>query len=242
MNNSNIKKTGRMRLLKRVLLSAACFIAFTCACDAQDVIVTKDSKRINAKVTEVNVDNVRYKNFDNQDGPVYTLLKSDIDFIVYQNGRVETFKKESLKISEPAKASSGEYYSCLQKNEYDILNEMKVNNRFLYQRYSSGMSMRSGAVTLILFGILGTGGGIVTLVNDAKEAEKNNEDLLWRGPIITIAGLVFVSAGIPISIVGKAKKNNALKNYCQQSYSLQATSPHFQMNVYPNRVGIAYVF
>ena len=57
--------------MRTSLLSAVCFIALTCTSFAQDIIVTKDARKINAKVTEVNVDNVRYKNFDNQDGPIW---------------------------------------------------------------------------------------------------------------------------------------------------------------------------
>jgi hypothetical protein len=64
-----------MNKMNRNLVMAGCFFiltAFTCALFAQDVIVTKDSKRINAKVTEVNPDDIKYKNFDNPDGPTYT--------------------------------------------------------------------------------------------------------------------------------------------------------------------------
>ena len=78
---------------KITFIVAALFVAASVF--AQDVIVTKDSRRINAKVTEVNVDNIRYKQFDNQDGPVYTLPKSDIVTILYQNGTVENYGAES---------------------------------------------------------------------------------------------------------------------------------------------------
>ncbi|MDR2039375.1 MAG: PorT family protein [Bacteroidales bacterium] len=91
------KKEGRFQIrgMKRSLLSALCVIAFSCACFAQDVIVTKDSKKIEAKVTEISVEHVKYRLFNHQDGPVYTLPKSDIVTIVYQNGTVETFVSET---------------------------------------------------------------------------------------------------------------------------------------------------
>ena len=76
----------------RILVVVGCFITLTCTCFAQDVIVTKDARKINAKVTEVNLSDIKYKNFDNMDGPTYTLLKSDIASILYQNGQVETFE------------------------------------------------------------------------------------------------------------------------------------------------------
>ena len=105
MKNSAIIKTEGQKpfcVAKRSLLSAVCFIVLTCACIAQDIIVTRDSKKIEAKVTEVNVDHIKYKVFDHQDGPVYSLLKRDILTILYQSGRVETFTSES---STPARTA-----------------------------------------------------------------------------------------------------------------------------------------
>ncbi len=102
------KKEGRSQIhgMKRSLLSVVYFVAFSCACFAQDVIVTKDSRKIEAKVTEINVENVKYKMFNHQDGPVYTLPKSDIVTIVYQNGTVETFvsKTSSAQASQASQA------------------------------------------------------------------------------------------------------------------------------------------
>ena len=60
---------------------------------AYDVITLRNGNQIKAKNTEVNIDNVRYINFDNPDGPVYTIRKSDIVTILYQNGMVDTFVK-----------------------------------------------------------------------------------------------------------------------------------------------------
>lgn len=58
---------------------------------AQDLIVCRDGQSIKAKITEVNPDNVRYKRFDNLEGPTYTLLLSDIQSIAYENGTTDSF-------------------------------------------------------------------------------------------------------------------------------------------------------
>ena len=76
---------------------------------AQDIIVTKDSRKIEAKVTEVNIDVVKYKVFANQDGPTYTILKSDIATIIYQNGNVEAFVGASSPAPASAISKSPEY-------------------------------------------------------------------------------------------------------------------------------------
>ena len=82
---------SRGNILRRALLSALCIITFMGSCFAQDIIVMKDARRIYAKEIEVNVDNVRYKDFNNQEGTVQTLLKSDIASINYENGEQVTF-------------------------------------------------------------------------------------------------------------------------------------------------------
>ena len=94
MENLIFNKTGNRQsngVTTRKIVMLICFIAITCASFAQDVIVTKDSKSIEAKVVEVNVDNIKYRQFDNIEGPLYTILKSDVVSITFQNGLTQTF-------------------------------------------------------------------------------------------------------------------------------------------------------
>ena len=58
---------------------------------AQDIIVTNNSERINALITEVSETEIRYKKADNPDGPIFVLPTSDISSILYRNGDVQTF-------------------------------------------------------------------------------------------------------------------------------------------------------
>lgn len=58
---------------------------------AQDILFLKDGRWIEAKVLEIQPDVVKYKLFDFQEGPLYTVYKSEIRKIQYENGRVEWF-------------------------------------------------------------------------------------------------------------------------------------------------------
>jgi hypothetical protein len=58
---------------------------------AQDVITTRKGTVIQAKVTEVTPTEVKYKRFDNLDGPNYSAKKSEIASIVYKNGTIDAF-------------------------------------------------------------------------------------------------------------------------------------------------------
>ena len=58
---------------------------------AQDVIVKKDGSTILSKVLEVNQNEVKYKNYNNLNGPTYTISKSELQAINYRNGAKDTF-------------------------------------------------------------------------------------------------------------------------------------------------------
>ncbi|MBR4969705.1 MAG: hypothetical protein IKY57_06085 [Alistipes sp.] len=78
---------------------------------AQDVIVSRDAEEILSKIISVDPEFVSYKQWNNLDGPTYTIRKSDVFYIKYQNGEREIFQKISKKISlTPLKFQS---YTCL---------------------------------------------------------------------------------------------------------------------------------
>ena len=45
---------------------------------SQDIITKKSSEDIQAKVTEITTTEIKYKKFDNQSGPNFIILKSDV--------------------------------------------------------------------------------------------------------------------------------------------------------------------
>lgn len=51
-----------------------------------DLLVLKNGKEISAKILEVGISEVKYKNCDNQDGPIFSIGKSDVFMIKYSNG------------------------------------------------------------------------------------------------------------------------------------------------------------
>ena len=76
---------------KMILLLLAAFCGILAAA-AQDLIIKTDATKVEAKVTEITPDAVRYKRFSNPDGPTYVLPVADISYIQYANGEKEYFK------------------------------------------------------------------------------------------------------------------------------------------------------
>lgn len=90
MSMKQIKKLG---LLISSLL--VCHLSF-----AKDVIVTKQSEKIDAKIIEVSDEAIRYKKGGNLNGPTFVIKTKDISTVVYENGDIQTFKEEAQTTQE----------------------------------------------------------------------------------------------------------------------------------------------
>lgn len=62
---------------------------------ANDIIVKRNSEKIDAVISEVSDEEVRYKKANNPDGPTFVMKTSDILTIVYSNGEVQIFGDQS---------------------------------------------------------------------------------------------------------------------------------------------------
>ena len=81
--------------MKTLLLALLTMGAFTLS--AQDVIILRDGSEINSKVLEVGTTEVKYKAFDNPEGPVYALQKARIFMIRYENGTKDVFSEQETQ-------------------------------------------------------------------------------------------------------------------------------------------------
>jgi hypothetical protein len=76
--------------MKYILL----FILFICSSNitkAQDTLSTRYGENILVKVIEVGTSEVKYKKIDNLNGPIFSILKSDLLIIKYENGTKDDF-------------------------------------------------------------------------------------------------------------------------------------------------------
>jgi hypothetical protein len=69
---------------------------------AQDIIYKRDGSKEEAKIVTIGTRDIQYKKFNNLEGPVYTLAKSQITMITYQNGEYEMFTtpKDEAKVAK----------------------------------------------------------------------------------------------------------------------------------------------
>ena len=83
---------------------------------SQDIILKTNGDEISSKVIEVGIDIVKFKKYENLNGPIYTLSKQDIFMIKYENGTKDVFSNYSSSKSV-AKHDK-------RKNKYEIKEEL----------------------------------------------------------------------------------------------------------------------
>ena len=62
------------------------FVLMAIVSKGQDIIIKKSGEEIKSKVLEIGVSEIKYKRFDFQEGPVYTIAKTEVVLVRYENG------------------------------------------------------------------------------------------------------------------------------------------------------------
>ena len=78
--------------MKKIIFILAILCCST-ALWSQDIITMKNGEEIKAIVQEIGADYVKYKKFENKNGPTYTIQKSTVFMITYENGEKDIFDK-----------------------------------------------------------------------------------------------------------------------------------------------------
>ena len=92
-----------------------------------DIITLKDGSDIQAKVTEIGENEIKYKKFENQSGPAYTMKKVEIFMIRYANGSKDVFADASKSLSVVPNNQI--------KNEYEYTVSQPLSNPYLFRFY-----------------------------------------------------------------------------------------------------------
>ena len=90
---------------------------------SQDLITKKNGEDIKSKVIEVALNEIKYKKMENLNGPLFTILKSDVLLIRYENGTKDIFSEVQ---SNSEKNNSSDDLIINAKN--DAINNYKGNN------------------------------------------------------------------------------------------------------------------
>lgn len=85
--------------MKKHIFSLTTTLLFANFSFSQDIITTKTGEDIQAKVIDVTNDEVRYKKFDDQTGPIITISTLNLLIIRYENGSKDIFTAPQTAVS-----------------------------------------------------------------------------------------------------------------------------------------------
>ena len=83
---------------------------------AEDIIVTNKAQKIDAKILEVSTSEIRYKELDNPDGPIFILRVDEINSIIYANGKVVLYNQPIQNSSEEEAIAKANQFGSLFDN------------------------------------------------------------------------------------------------------------------------------
>lgn len=163
---------------------------------SQDIILTTSATEINAKVLEINEETIKYKKFDYQDGPTFTIKKTDVVGIRYQNGTIELFQDtpQNREESSPSPAETGgiiQQFPIRNNNRQPSSTERKYPDMKRFFIYA-GVSFPIGR-----FEKMSYGAGITplwTIVDNYGGAK--------IGGVLNVKGRIPVSKNLGITIGG----------------------------------------
>lgn len=180
---------------------------------AQDVILKQDGSEVKAKVEEITVDMVKYRQWDNLAGPIYNMPKAEIFKINYANGKSDFFG--NIKKSEVVKS--------LPSN-YDSLMKLSKSNKV-----AGIIGLTLGPVFLIA-GATCTALGIVDYQTYNSPVFVNNNNKLLIAKLNIAQGVIYLAGGTALTILGpialiKSRQQKEAANAAKTGAILYYPSP-----------------
>ena len=209
-----------------------CSVFFSFIAHSQDLITTKKGEDIQTKVLEINTTEVKYKKADNLEGPIYTILKSEVLMIRYANGskdifteRFHTIKKETMKPKQEEMIIEVEQdtikKTITQNGREFYLNGQLINGgemkSYLYKdseakkQWKGAQGFQTGQIICsISSGICLTTSAIMLLANSlAKNSDTKQNEMNYKVSLYPLVpALIFM---IPAGIFNGQKKKLRLR-------------------------------
>ena len=221
--------------MKRLILLTFLLLAASSAF-AQDIITKRDGTDVKARISEVGTNVVKYKYYTNLNGPDYTIAKSDILMITYENGERDVFDtpSQSQKAGTDGPMTLDRWTGRLAINGMTI--DKKSTHLYLSPEvnalYKKGDTISSVGDFLIA---LGLGGAVGYLVGSLASGNTQSGAAVYG----VCAGLAVI--GLPLHIVGLNQINSAISEY-NASHGYAHNTPTVTVGATPSGIGLALNF
>lgn len=140
-------------------------IAILCSilASGQDIITKLDGSELQSKILEVGIDEIRYKDHSNLDGPVYVIKKTEVFMIKYQNGTKEVISQGAPAANVVTTPAATTVPRQDIRVSPDIIQKTRTASIFGYAMAAPIIGLATGAALADDFEIGGILGGIATV-------------------------------------------------------------------------------
>ena len=219
--------------MRKIIFTTITALLYGVSVFSQDVITLKNGEDIQALVQEIGEVDVKYKKFNNPNGPNYTLKKSEIFRIKYDNGDQDVFENNTAPITvttpapvikQPSVQSDAEevYFNFWGTLKYTP-SKKKVKNveDLFYDMPEAAKNYRLGKTwKAVGWGIWGAGFFLTMydMMSHTSKYDSYSEKIYYPNgryyncPIFW-TGIVLVGGCLPFSYVGNSKKRTAIDMY-----------------------------
>ena len=83
--------------MRKILFILTITVIFNLGASAQDLIIKKNGDEIQAKITEITATELKYKKYNYLEGPTFSINKSDVFMVRYENGEKDIFSDQETK-------------------------------------------------------------------------------------------------------------------------------------------------
>lgn len=215
---------------------------------AQDLLILKSGNEIKVKIVEEGTDIIKYREFDNPSGPLYSVVKANVASIRYEKGSKvtqDTKATESEKVNTDALSAGSNPLSLTAKKKNVFLDGVLQGPRSVrlimedqpeaFKLYQSGRKLYRLSNSCA-FGVMITSFAFTRVVNKKETSE---EKIRAGIPGLIIDG-GFIIAAIIMSQSGKSKIRSSVNMY--NSSLNKPVSYKLDFGLQENGIGLALKF
>ena len=188
----------------------------------QDLIILKSGKEIRVNIIEEGTDVIKYREFDNPSGPLYSVSKDNVASVKYKKGTKEDI--QDTKVRGPEKAatdaltqgSKSPALTSKRKNVYlDGVVQAPRSIRLIMEDQPEALRLYESGRKLYRFSNSCAYGVMITsfIFSQSVNKKETSEEKIRAG----IPGLVidggFIIAAIIMSVTGKSKIRSSVNMY-----------------------------
>jgi len=250
--NAAGKRFMKIKLLLFLLLTA--FVAY-----GQDIIVKRNTDEIQAKIIEVTMSEIKYKNWNNLDGPTYVISKTEVFMVKYANGEKESFADHSNSTNNSQAAVQNDNVSFPSSTEYEyypkaqslllingeiatVEQSKQILGEDTYRRLSINKLWEGVGYFLEIIGGCTIGAGIGLIADMKIDGYNRYYPYRKEGLICIGSGFAIAGVGLIMAVAFPKKNKSIVESYNNLSVYNKQSTHHVFLTPASTGIGVTIHF